>query len=149
MSSKRRADSISREEQQKHISDLRERLQNHQWAEKKPVDQKDIQQLLDNDYLRFLKARNFKQDDAFKMVSNYLIWRKEMGVGEIKREQIYEELSLKKSFFYNYDKEKRLVVYVRVGLHKVKFYVTDLEFPVLNVKANEPPLTAYYLLLVE
>ncbi len=110
---------MGQEERQKHIDALRERIQNNKWTEKQPVNEKDIQRLSDSDYLRFLKARNFKHDDAFKMLSNYLIWRREFGVGEIKREQIQDELALKKTFFYNYDKEGRLVVYVRVGMHKV------------------------------
>jgi hypothetical protein len=121
MSSKKRNSvaSMSEEDKQKHIEGLRWRIQNNKWTEKQPVDEKDIHRLSDSDYLRFLRARNYKQDDAFKMLSNYLIWRKEFRVGEIKREQIYDELCLRKTFFYNYDKEGRLVVYVRVGLHKV------------------------------
>jgi hypothetical protein len=128
MSSKKRADSMSEEERQKHVAELKERIQTNEWKEKQPVDPADVKRLSDHDYYRFLKARNFKQDDAFKMLANYLVWRKEMGVTEIKRDHIKDELALKKTFFYQYDRDGRLVVYVRVGMHKV---ITS--FPHLNL----------------
>lgn len=60
--------------------------------------------------LKFLRARDFKVKDAFTMLKNTVIWRKEFGIESLLEEDLGNELG--KVFFMNgFDKEGHPVSY--------------------------------------
>jgi len=70
--------------------------------------------------LRFLRAREFDVDDAFKMLADCLEWRinfQGIGVRNIKIESIQNQLASGKAFYHGKDKAGRPVCYVLVRVH--------------------------------
>ncbi|MBA0843701.1 hypothetical protein Goarm_000867, partial [Gossypium armourianum] len=60
--------------------------------------------------LKFLRARDFKVKDAFTMIKNTVIWRKEFGVDGLLDEELGNELE-KVVFMHGFDKEGHPVCY--------------------------------------
>jgi len=76
--------------------------------------------LEDSTYLRFLRARNWDKNLAFEMYKATAKWRmtfQGMGVHNATEDTVVNELKSGKSFFYQYDKKNRTVVYVKPRLH--------------------------------
>ncbi|GMJ11676.1 hypothetical protein HRI_004836800 [Hibiscus trionum] len=64
--------------------------------------------------LKFLRARDFKVKDAFTMIKNTVIWRKEFGVEGLLEEDLGNELE-KVVFMHGHDKEGHPVCYNAYG----------------------------------
>ncbi|KAE8706396.1 Patellin-3 [Hibiscus syriacus] len=64
--------------------------------------------------LKFLRARDFKVKDAFTMLKNTVIWRKEFGVEGLLEEDLGNELE-KVVFMHGFDKEGHPVCYNAYG----------------------------------
>jgi len=85
-----------------------------------PVVQEEISKLDDSMILRFLRARKFKLEDAFTMISEALIFRatfQNVGVENITEKSVENELKSGKSFFNGVDKDGRPVCIVRTRKH--------------------------------
>jgi len=70
--------------------------------------------------LRFLRARDFHVDGAFKMLSDCLEWRTTFqgtGVRNIDTESIKKEIDSGKVFYHGKDKMGRPLCYITVRLH--------------------------------
>lgn len=83
---------------------------------------------VDFDYLRFLRARKFVQDDAFKMMMAQLVWRTANKPDLITEEEVESENLKGKVYFQDYDYEGRLICWIRVRLHKA----SESDFTVLQ-----------------
>ncbi|KAL4340882.1 hypothetical protein GQ457_08G008980 [Hibiscus cannabinus] len=64
--------------------------------------------------LKFLRARDFKVKDAFTMLKNTVVWRKEFGVEALLEEDLGNELE-KVVFMHGFDKEGHPVCYNAYG----------------------------------
>ncbi|KAE8677353.1 Patellin-3 [Hibiscus syriacus] len=64
--------------------------------------------------LKFLRARDFKVKDAFTMLKNTIIWRKEFGVEGLLEEDLGNELE-RVVFMHGFDKEGHPVCYNAYG----------------------------------
>jgi len=60
--------------------------------------------------LKFLRARDFKVKEAFKMIKNTILWRKEFGIEELMDEKLGDELE-KVVYMHGFDKEGHPVCY--------------------------------------
>jgi len=79
------------------------------------VDEKDVEELKDSDYRRFLISKNYDVDLALNILLESLVWRKQRRVRYITVDEVREELLKDKIFIFGYDLQKRLVagVYIR------------------------------------
>lgn len=77
--------------------------------------------------LRFLRARNWDVDQAFKMLASTIKWRIETDIAGIlakgeeglaKQEGIKKNLGMAKAYFHGTDKQNRPVIYARAKHHK-------------------------------
>ncbi|KAF2075830.1 hypothetical protein CYY_002864 [Polysphondylium violaceum] len=111
-------------EQQNALDQLKEKIKNIE----DPTVQDQISKLDDSMILRFLRARKFKLDDAFSMISDALVFRatfQNVGVENITEKSVENELKSGKSFFNGTDKEGRPVCIVRTRKHDS--YHRDIE----------------------
>jgi len=60
--------------------------------------------------LKFLRARDFKVKEAFTMIKNTILWRKEFGIEELMDEKLGDELE-KVVYMHGFDKEGHPVCY--------------------------------------
>ncbi|MBA0608707.1 hypothetical protein Godav_020896 [Gossypium davidsonii] len=60
--------------------------------------------------LKFLRARDFKVKEAFVMLKNTILWRKEFGIDELVEQDLGDDLS-KVAFMHGFDKEGHPVCY--------------------------------------
>ncbi|TYG46548.1 hypothetical protein ES288_D11G264700v1 [Gossypium darwinii] len=60
--------------------------------------------------LKFLRARDFKVKEAFVMLKNTILWRKEFGIDELVEQDLGDDLS-KVVFMHGFDKEGHPVCY--------------------------------------
>ncbi|MFQ6623890.1 hypothetical protein Gotur_003401 [Gossypium turneri] len=60
--------------------------------------------------LKFLRARDFKVKDAFVMLKNTILWRKEFGIDELVEQDLGDDLN-KVVFMHGFDKEGHPVCY--------------------------------------
>ncbi|KAK4256854.1 hypothetical protein QN277_006522 [Acacia crassicarpa] len=60
--------------------------------------------------LKFLRARDFKVKDAFTMIKNTILWRKEFGIDKLMEENLSDDLE-KAVFMHGFDKEGHPVCY--------------------------------------
>ncbi|XP_054821440.1 patellin-3-like [Prosopis cineraria] len=60
--------------------------------------------------LKFLRARDFKVKDAFTMIKNTILWRKEFGIDKLMEENLSDDLE-KAVFMHGLDKEGHPVCY--------------------------------------
>lgn len=77
--------------------------------------------------LRFLRARSWDVDQAFKMLASTIKWRIETDVegilakgeeGLAKQEGVKKNLGMAKCYFHGTDKQNRPVIYARAKYHK-------------------------------
>ncbi|MBA0761264.1 hypothetical protein Gotri_023935, partial [Gossypium trilobum] len=64
--------------------------------------------------LKFLRARDFKVKEAFVMLKNTILWRKEFGIDELVEQDLGDDLS-KVVFMHGFDKEGHPVCYNEFG----------------------------------
>ncbi|KAE8682232.1 Patellin-4 [Hibiscus syriacus] len=69
--------------------------------------------------LKFLRARDFKVNDAFTMIKNTVRWRKEFGIDSLLDEDLGNELE-KVVFMHGFDKEGHPVCYNVYGVFQNK-----------------------------
>ena len=73
---------------------------------------------VDYDYLRFLRARKWNVDEAFKMMINTLVWRNTNKPDLITEAEIESENMKGKVYFQDYDYDGNLICWIKVRLHK-------------------------------
>jgi len=72
-------------------------------------------------YLKFLRARQFDLDQAFKLYSNFLTWKHDfqgIGVNNIKVNSVMNEIKTGKCFSYGYCRGGRPIIWIKFHLHK-------------------------------
>lgn len=70
------------------------------------------------DYVRFLRARKWNVDDAFKMMMTTLLWRTANKPDLITEADIESENRKGKVYFQDYDYNGNLIAWIKVRLHK-------------------------------
>ncbi|CAJ2670874.1 unnamed protein product [Trifolium pratense] len=71
--------------------------------------------------LKFLRARDFKVNDAFNMLVKCLVWRKEFGAENVVDEDLgFKELEGVVAFTHGFDREGHPVCYNHYGMFKDK-----------------------------
>jgi len=71
-------------------------------------------------YCKFLRARQFKVEDSFKLYTEFLIWRKDFqgcGVSSIRPESVMNEIKTGKCLSFGQCNEGRPVIWIRFYLH--------------------------------
>jgi len=81
------------------------------------MDPDDLELLRDVDVYRFLRAKDGDVNSATNLLLGTLRWRNQMDIRNIREEHVKEELERNKVIVPGYDKEKRLVIFVRAKLH--------------------------------
>jgi hypothetical protein len=81
------------------------------------VDGRDVENLQDKDFMRFLTSKDFNVEMALKNLLESLVWRNESGVKYVTAYHVKEEILKNKINIFGYDKEDRLVACVRVRYH--------------------------------
>eukprot|EP01121_Diplochlamys_sp_Union-15-3_P016137 TRINITY_DN5440_c0_g1_i1.p1 TRINITY_DN5440_c0_g1~~TRINITY_DN5440_c0_g1_i1.p1 ORF type:complete len:227 (+),score=31.19 TRINITY_DN5440_c0_g1_i1:100-780(+) len=102
------------------INELKKAIQDIVKEKKRNIDQEQLEQLTDKDYLRFLHARNFQLKDSLPMMLEALEWRKQNKVDSVSISEAKEEFLKGKVFFHKRDKEGRLVSIIKVSMHRPK-----------------------------
>ncbi|GAM17469.1 hypothetical protein SAMD00019534_006440 [Acytostelium subglobosum LB1] len=103
-------------DQEKMLAEVRKMLAENT----DPVIQEEISKLDDSMILRFLRARKWVLNDAYKMLLDALVFRatfQEIGVEKITEESVENELKTGKSFFYGWDNGGRPVCIIRTRKH--------------------------------
>jgi hypothetical protein len=114
-------------QQEKILEIMREKYEN--WLKENKKEEIDVKWRIKmneentRDYLllRFLRARNFDLEIAFKLLIDCIIWRETfqgIGVDNIKEETILNELKSGKAFAHGKDKTNHPIIYIKVRLHK-------------------------------
>jgi len=71
----------------------------------------------DTDYIRFLRARQFRVQDGLKMMIGYIKWRASYRPDLIREDELESIFKGGESYFYEFDKEGNLVNYITARLH--------------------------------
>lgn len=73
---------------------------------------------VDYDYLRFLRARKWVIEDAYKMMLDTLLWRTANKPDLITEAEVEVENRRGKVYFLDYDFDGNLICWIKVRLHK-------------------------------
>jgi hypothetical protein len=83
---------------------------------------------VDYDYVRFLRARKWNVEDAFKMMIATLVWRNTNKPDLITEADVESENRKGKVYFQEYDYNGNLIAWIKVRLHKS----SDCEFEMMQ-----------------
>eukprot|EP01122_Echinamoeba_exundans_P013714 TRINITY_DN6027_c0_g2_i1.p2 TRINITY_DN6027_c0_g2~~TRINITY_DN6027_c0_g2_i1.p2 ORF type:complete len:340 (-),score=95.53 TRINITY_DN6027_c0_g2_i1:1608-2627(-) len=103
------------EEEAALIDSLRKKIMEN--YESKGIDLEEIKRMKDYDFLRFIRARKYELEPAYNMLMAALEWRTKEKPHLIKESDIAPEFAKGKAFFGGYDKQGRIICWLRVRLH--------------------------------
>ncbi|KAK9767353.1 hypothetical protein K7432_002930 [Basidiobolus ranarum] len=120
------------ESQQKQLDEFRTKIP--ELISASPVPEEDKSFLTDACLLRYLRATKWILADAQKKIANTLTWRHTYQPHKIPPAEIEEESETGKSYINGFDREGRIILYLRPGRQNTKTYERQLRFTVFTLE---------------